>query len=450
MKKSLLWILTLIVSIAMVSLYSGCAETTTPAEEAEEVEEEPEVTEEPSEETSEEPAAEEVSFTVYFHYTPQEARGVVIREIFNEWNELHSGEVKIIPSFSADWIPLQEKIRIEVTSGSPPDVFYYNYNPNDLSLLQSGYLMDFNPYMDDEWRSRFYASDLEKLTIDGELLSIPLEQGPVPFYYNKDLFDQAGIEEFPKTWDEFFDTCETLRSAGITPVSLFTAEDGWHATNYLSYFAVSLGGPDILVQENLNTPAMVEAARMLQNLFEYATEDSIGSSWAVSVQNFITGRSAILVDGPWTIGMLDGQMENPENCIAVAPPTLKEEDPYYMITDTITPWAASGIMSDNKKQAVADFLEYLTSEAITKRFAIDGKLIFATKTELSEEEKEMAGTKLAANIDLTANSEGKVFQITRVVKPAVKNEIPRLLEGLAIGTLTPEQFAEEIQKFNEE
>ena len=394
------------------------------------------------------PQGETTTFTVYFHYTPEEARGVLIRQIFDEYSKAHQGKVKIIQSYFADWIPFQEKIRIMAASGTPPDLFIFNYNPNDLSLFESGQLMDFGPYMDDEWRNRFSPSDLECLTFDGKLLAIPVEQGPVQFYYNKKLFDEAGIKEFPKTWDEFFEDCDKLKEAGINAVSLFTSDDGWHATNYLSYFAVSIGGPDILLQESLNSPAMVEAARMLQKLFKYATEDSIGSKWAVSVQNFITERSAILLDGPWTIGMMDGQMENPDQVIIAPPPTLKEGDPYYVISDTITPWGASGKLSDAQKQAVADFLRYLTSEEISKRFAIDGKLLFAVKSELTQEEKEKAGPKLAGNIEITENSKGRIFQITRVIKPAVKNEMPRLLESLVLGKITPEQFAEELQKYN--
>ena len=67
--------------------------------------------------------------------------------------------------------------------------------------------MDFSEYMDDEWRARFGEGDLENLTIDGEITSIPFEKAGAVFYYNKEVFEKAGITEFPKTWDELLEAC---------------------------------------------------------------------------------------------------------------------------------------------------------------------------------------------------------------------------------------------------
>ncbi|MFQ3568400.1 MAG: substrate-binding domain-containing protein [Aggregatilineales bacterium] len=42
---------------------------------------------------------------------------------------------------------------------------------------------------------------------------------PMVHYYNKRLFDEAGLDADnpPKTWDEFLNACDRLKSAGITP-----------------------------------------------------------------------------------------------------------------------------------------------------------------------------------------------------------------------------------------
>ena len=56
---------------------------------------------------------------------------------------------------------------------------------------------------------------------------------------------------------------------------------------------------------------MVKAASMLQKLFQYAAADAVGGKWAVSVQDFVAGRTAVIADGPWLIGILDGQMKRP-------------------------------------------------------------------------------------------------------------------------------------------
>lgn len=48
--------------------------------------------------------------------------------------------------------------------------------------------------------------------------SVPYSPYAVTWFYNKDLFDQAGITTLPQTWDEFLATCESLKTAGIAPI----------------------------------------------------------------------------------------------------------------------------------------------------------------------------------------------------------------------------------------
>ena len=57
-------------------------------------------------------------------------------------------------------------------------------------------------------------------TVDGKDVGMPSEVMMVGFYYNKDLFQQAGIEEVPVTYEEFLDAVDKLNAAGITPLTV--------------------------------------------------------------------------------------------------------------------------------------------------------------------------------------------------------------------------------------
>ena len=348
--------------------------------------------------TQESAQGKPVTFTIYFHFTPQEARGVVLRDFVARYNEQHAGKVDIQLSYFADWQPMQQKIRTMVAASQPPDVFYFNYNPNDLTLLKSGQLMDFTPYMDAQWKGRFYQSDLDTMTYNGKLLAIPMEQGPVIFYFNTDLLQKAGVASIPRTWDEFFAMADKLKAIGVGAASLFTADDAWHATNLLSYFAGEAGGPKVF-SGSLNTKAMVQAATLLQKLFQYGAADAVGGKWAVSVQDFVAGRTAVIADGPWLIGILDGQMQDP-------------------------------------------------SKAVMKDFAIKGKDIFASKLSLSPDEQKQAGAKLATNIQLASTADLRMVQVTRVLKPSTMNQLPSLVEQLALNKMTPADFAAALEQAN--
>jgi len=396
---------------------------------------------------SESGSGKPVTFTVYFHFTPQEARGIVLRNFISQYNADHAGKVNVQTSYFADWQPLQQKIRTMVAANEPPDVFYFNYNPNDLSLFKSGQLMDFTPYMDAQWKSRFYQSDLDTMTYNGKLLAIPMEQGPVIFYFNTALLRQAGVDSIPTTWDDFMAMADKLKAAGIGAASLFTADDAWHATNFLSYFAGEAGGTKVF-SGALDTPAVVQAAAMLQKLFQYAAPDAVGGKWAVSVQDFVAGRTAVIADGPWLIGILDGQMKDPSQAVAAPAPVFKAGDPSLVVTDANTPWTASVHLSDAQKAAVADFLKTFTSEDVMRQFAVKGKDIFASKLTLSPEDEAQAGAKLSANIKLASTADERMVQITRVLKPATMNVLPSLVEQLALNKMSPQDFATALEKAN--
>ena len=71
----------------------------------------------------------------------------------------------------------------------------------------------------------------------GTLKTIPYQPNVFAFFYNKDLFEQAGITEEPKTWDEFKDVCQKLKDAGITPMTMddayATCVIGYHLARYI-------------------------------------------------------------------------------------------------------------------------------------------------------------------------------------------------------------------------
>ena len=86
--------------------------------------------------------------------------------------------------------------------------------------------------------------------------------------------------------------------------------------------------------------------------------------------------------------MIDEQMSNSDRIVTAPAPKFSTDDPSVIITDAVTPWAASGNLSDKKKDAVVDFMKSYTSEEIMKLFAIEGKDIFAVRLDLNDSEQE--------------------------------------------------------------
>ena len=70
--------------------------------------------------------------------------------------------------------------------------------------------------------------------VDGKTYALPFSVGVVGFWYNKMLFEKAGITSPPATMDEFYAAVDKLEAAGIAPVSV-GAGDKWPAAHYWYY-----------------------------------------------------------------------------------------------------------------------------------------------------------------------------------------------------------------------
>ncbi len=109
--------------------------------------------------------------------------------------------------------------------------------------------------------------------------------GAVGFWYNKDLFAQAGIEAPPTTWSEFLEVIKTLKAAGITPIALGEG-DKWPGAFYWEYLAVRIGGQAAFDaaysrQGAFTDAPFVEAGVKLQELvaLEPFQEGFLGATW---------------------------------------------------------------------------------------------------------------------------------------------------------------------------
>lgn len=154
----------------------------------------------------------------------------------------------------------QEFIRTQFAAGGP-ELSLVNGNVvadlvNDKAFLDmSAYLDRTNPYSNRPWREDFDSVGLSNMRdpLTGELYLLNIETVQVLWFYNRDLFEAAGILEEAEevaatprnqpTWEQFLGWCDTLTEAGIIPVaiegdfrSFWEMRVGWIARMYADQF----------------------------------------------------------------------------------------------------------------------------------------------------------------------------------------------------------------------
>lgn len=138
---------------------------------------------------------------------------------------------------------------------------------------------------------------------DGKLKSIPYQPNLFEIFYNIEIFEEAGVEAVPTTWEEFVAAAEKIKEAGYIP---FTSDDAYVITNFGYQLARYIGvdGVKKVVDEGLwaETPEVLLAAQDYAGLAEKGLlSETFGTAAWPTNQNgeFALGEAAMYLNGSW-------------------------------------------------------------------------------------------------------------------------------------------------------
>lgn len=144
---------------------------------------------------------------------------------------------------------------------------------------------------------------------DDTLHTIPYQPSIFGFFYNKTLFDKAGVEGVPTTWEEMDAACAKLKEAGITPI---TADDAYMTSFIGMHLARYIGQDDVKslvtgeasndVTVTWDDPKVLAAAESFADFADkgYFSKNIATNKYpAGQNQEFAPGEAAIVICGSW-------------------------------------------------------------------------------------------------------------------------------------------------------
>ena len=158
-----------------------------------------------------------------------------------------------------------------VAAGNAPDHVNCSFTMMD-TYMKSGILEPLNAYTDnwDEW-GNFTKEYVDMFTLDGNVYGVPYTVAPMLFGYNKALFEEAGIEKLPETWDEALEAAKKINDPDNQIAGYATLAAEW--TEWFFQYYVWQAGGDLTKQNEDGTaeltftdPAVMEAAKYYQQL----------------------------------------------------------------------------------------------------------------------------------------------------------------------------------------
>ena len=123
-----------------------------------------------------------------------------------------------------------------------PDVIYWFAGERMKTFVDRGLLEDVSDIWSENGLADAMSSSLSALTVDGNQYGVPFSYYQWGVYYRTDIFEANGVT-VPQTFDELVAACETIRAAGIAPVTIGT-KFLWTAAGWFDYLNLRTNGLD--------------------------------------------------------------------------------------------------------------------------------------------------------------------------------------------------------------
>lgn len=260
-------------------------------------------------ETSDAPAEQTIT---WWHNATGEPLVSFWAQVGQEFAEANPGVTVDVQSFQNEELQ-RTLIPNALLSGDAPDLFQ-QWGAGELAAqVAAGHVKDITADVADEIAALGAVANPWQL--DGKTYGLPYTFGISGFWYNTELFAQAGITSTPKTLDELYAAIDKLKTAGITPIAV-GAGDGWPAAHYWYHFALKSCSPEVLQQAQaelvFDDPCFVKAGELLGEFI--ASEPFNEGYLATSAQQgagssaglVATGKAAMELMGHWNPGVMGG------------------------------------------------------------------------------------------------------------------------------------------------
>ena len=175
-------------------------------------------------------------------------------------------------------------------------------------LVEAGELKDISVQMLGEWEETLDPKGLAAFTTpQGAVYGAPLKVDPQVVWYNKALFEKAGIKAADiKSYGDFLEAVKKLKAAGITPIAV-GGGDQWPLHFYWTMLALRLGGKEAFeaaynrTGEGFDSPTFVKAAEMFKELIDLKPfqPDFLRANYRDAAAYFGDGKAAMHFQGPY-------------------------------------------------------------------------------------------------------------------------------------------------------
>jgi len=199
-----------------------------------------------------------------------------------------------------------------------PDVIAW-YTGNAMAPLVDANLLD---DVSDIWASKQLVNSMPafnaSLSKNGKQWGIPISTYGWGIYYRKDIFESLSISE-PRTWAEFLNAAETLKTNNVTPLTIGT-KFLWPSAGVFDYLNLRINGHE--VHNDLTAGKIKYTDERIRSVFttwkelvdkDYFINNHQNLSWLDAITPMVNGEAAMYLMGNFIVNQytdLAGSSDN--------------------------------------------------------------------------------------------------------------------------------------------
>ncbi|NJN61036.1 MAG: ABC transporter substrate-binding protein [Coleofasciculaceae cyanobacterium RL_1_1] len=311
--------------------------------------------------------ADVIELTLWQGINPPPNREVFDR-LVDQFNEAHPN-IHIKSIYAGQSEQQMPKVLTAVVGDVAPDILWF-------SPTATGQFINLNAIAPlDRWFTEsLTVRELDPALYDAMLesqhiWSVPMSTNNIGIFYRPSLFEAAGIETLPRTWNDLRETAKQLtedtNDDGQTDrygMLLPLGKSEWTVFTWLPFLYSAGGDPSRNQRPDLSTKEARNALNLWTQLLQDGSAMLSQPERGFELDDFLAGRVAMQLTGPWTLEQLEATGVDYD--VMPIPRDLEAA--------TIVGGEHLFVMKSNpeREAAAAQFLEFALSEEFQTEWAL--------------------------------------------------------------------------------
>lgn len=172
----------------------------------------------------------------------------------------------------------------------------------------SGQLLDLTDRIGSDYANFFTQGTWSSVQLAGRTYGLPMDSGPMGFFYNEEIFQQAGVDATQiKTWDDYYQAAKKLKDIGV-----YIAADSGDGSFYDAMiwlaggrpFHTSADGKTVTIDLE-NDEGTQRFTKFWQKMIDEGLVDTTSATWSDRWKSRVgSGTIASMFTGAWMPSML--------------------------------------------------------------------------------------------------------------------------------------------------